>query len=84
MDFIEENDRIYLKDNSDKIIAEITFNKIADDTYNIDHTFVDGTLRGKGIASQLVEKAVNKIKKEGCKVEATCSYAKMWLEKQEY
>lgn len=47
----------------------------------INHTFVDDSLRGQGIASQLVQAAVNEIKKQHKQVKATCSYAVNWLTK---
>lgn len=80
MNFIKEKDRIYMKDDNDKVVAEINF-KREGDVYNIYHTFVDETLRGKGIASTLVKEAVNYIKEKHCKVIASCSYANSWLER---
>lgn len=80
MKFKFEENRIYFEQEG-KILAEIEFEKIKEDTYSIYHTFVDESLRGQGIASKLVEKAVEEIKKKNCKIEATCSYAKKWLEK---
>ena len=81
MEFIEENFRIYSVNKAGKVIAEITFPEVEKGIFVIDHTFVDETLRGQGIASKLVEMAVDKIKKQNGKVTATCSYAKKWLEK---
>lgn len=81
MNYIKEGNNIFLKDN-DKVVASISFEEINDDTYNINHTFVDESLRGKGIASILVEKAVEEIKSRNKKVVASCSYAKKWLEKR--
>ena len=80
--FIVEENRIYLE-KEEKLLAEITFKKEDENTYVIDHTFVDESLRGQGIASKLVEKAVEEIKKKNGIVKATCSYAKSWLEKHE-
>ncbi len=80
MDFIKEENRIYLKDDNDKIVAEINFEKEGG-VYDIYHTFVDESLRGKGIASLLVKEAVNYIKERKGKVTASCSYAKSWLDK---
>jgi len=40
-------------------LAEIDFEKVDGKTYNISHTFVDNSLRGQGIGSELVEKAIN-------------------------
>lgn len=81
MEFIKEDNRIILKDENAKIIAEIEFEEIESGKYNIYHTFVDESLRGKGIASKLVQEAVNEIKSRNGTVQATCSYAKKWLEK---
>ncbi len=79
MDFIKEDNRIYLENESKKTIAEVTFYEIEDGIYNIDHTFVDDSLRGDGIGSKLVEEAVNMIKAKGYKVKATCPFASKWL-----
>ena len=73
MNFIKEPKRIYLQDETGKTIAEITFEEIEKGIYNIDHTFVDESLRGQGIASKLVEEAVKEMKAKGGKIEATCS-----------
>ncbi len=81
MDFKEEENRIYIEDSNCNVIAEVEFEEVKDGVYNIFHTFVDEKLRGQGIASKLVEKAVETIKRKNGKVEATCSYAKKWLEK---
>ena len=80
MDFIVEDNRIYLKGENGKIIAEIDFEQKEYGVYNIFHTFVDESLRGQGVASKLIQKAVEEIKKRGGKTEATCSYAKKWIE----
>ena len=80
MEFKTEENKIYYEENG-KILAEIEFEKVSEDTYSIYHTFVDESLRGQGIASKLVEKAVEEISKRNCKVEASCSYAKAWIEK---
>jgi len=82
MNFIKEPNRIYLTNENKEIIAEITFEEIEKGIYNIDHTFVDESLRGQGIASQLVEEAIKAIKEKGGKVRATCSYAQKWIEER--
>lgn len=81
LNFIKENNRIFLKDKDGKLLAEIEFQEIEKGIFNIYHTFVDESLRGKGIASKLVKEAVDEIQAKNGKVTATCSYAKMWLEK---
>lgn len=80
MNFITESNRIYANDESGKVIAEITF-PAKDGVATIDHTFVDESLRGQGVAEKLMEAAVAKISTDGKKIAATCSYAVAWLGK---
>ena len=81
MNFKIGSNRVFKEDENGKIIAEITFPETENGVFCIDHTFVDDTLRGQGVAGQLVQLAVDKIKEQGGKVTATCSYAQRWLEK---
>ena len=77
--FLTEQGRIYMEDAQGRIVAEIPFPEILPGVYNIDHTFVDNSLRGQGIASKLVQAAVDEIRRRGGEVQATCSYAVKWL-----
>lgn len=79
--FIHEENRIYMQDESGKVIAEITFPENSEGIFTINHTFVDGSLRGHGVASKLVQAAVDDITDRGGKVAVTCPYAAHWLEK---
>lgn len=81
MDFIIEQNRVYAEDEQGKLLAEITFPQVEDGVYNIEHTFVDDSLRGQGVAGKLMELAVDEIEKKKGKIAADCSYAKHWLEK---
>lgn len=74
--YITEENRVYLPDESWNILAEIDFEKVDEKTYNISRTFVDDSLRGQGIGSELVEKAIAYLTAKWYKVSATCSYAK--------
>ncbi len=82
MNFKREENRIFSEDENGKIVAEITFPEVSDGVYEINHTFVDDSLRGQGIAGKLMEQAVEEIRSCGGKVTASCSYAKQWLEKK--
>lgn len=79
--YITEENRIYLPGENWKILAEIDFEKVDEKTYNISHTFVDDSLRGQGIGSELVEKAITYLTAKWYKVTATCSYSKDWIKK---
>ena len=78
-----EANRILQKDENGRVVAEITFPETSPGIFVINHTFVDESLRGQGMASKLVQAAVDEIKRRGGKVEATCSYAKKWLSEHE-
>ena len=80
MQFIKEENRIYATNANNETVAEVTFYEIEKGVYNIDHTFVDDSLRGQGIGSRLVKEAIDTIKEKGAKVEATCPFACKWME----
>ena len=80
MDFITEKDRIYATDPSGRIIAEVTFPS-KDGVATVDHTFVDASLRGEGVAGKLIKLAADKILADGNKISATCSYAVAWFKR---
>lgn len=77
MEFQQETGRIFAQDAQGKLLAEITFPTV-DGVARIDHTFVDDSLRGQGIAGQLVAAAVAQIRSEGKKARPVCSYAVRW------
>ncbi len=79
MEFKKEENRIYAEDENNQTVAEVTFYEISKGKYNIDHTFVDDSLRGQGIGSKLVQEAVNTITEKGAEIEATCPFARKWL-----
>lgn len=80
MEFIKEAERIYAKDSGGKVIAEVTF-PVKDGIATINHTFVDESLRGQGVASQLVQSAAENIMADGYQIAATCPYAVSWFAK---
>lgn len=79
MEFISETNRIYSENDEGKLIAEITFPALDDDTVAIDHTFVDAALRGQGVAGQLMQKAVVQLRRVRKKIKPVCSYAQKWF-----
>ncbi|MDF2838892.1 MAG: N-acetyltransferase [Evtepia sp.] len=78
MEFIYEQERIYMLDSDDKLIAEVTFPTL-NGVANIEHTFVDSSLRGQGVASKLMEATANQIRSSELKAKLTCSYAIQWF-----
>lgn len=81
MQFEIESNQIDAVDNAGNLLARIIFPETEPDTCTIKHTFVDDSLRGQGMAGELVKMAVGQIIRQGKNVSASCSYAKHWLEK---
>lgn len=76
MEFTKGDNKFYHQNDKDEEIAVITY-KPADDSDEIveaDHTFVDPSLRGQGIAEQLVERLVEEMEEEGKKIKPVCPY----------
>ena len=80
MDFITESNRIYATDPSGRLLAEVTF-PTRNGISRINHTFVHSSLRGQGVAGELVRLAADKILSDGYKIAATCPYAVEWFKK---
>lgn len=80
MNFTHENNRIYTADDNGKILAEVTYPNVTNNVVVIDHTFVDSSLRGQGIAGLLMEQVVSELRKRNLKTRLTCSYAIKWFE----
>lgn len=80
MEFIYEPNRIHAEDADGKVIAEVTF-PVKDDIATVDHTWVDDSLRGQGVAGELVKSAAEKILADGYQLAATCPYAVSWFAK---
>ena len=80
MEFIEEPNRIYAKDAEGAVIAEITFPERRAGVVEIDRTFVSDTLRGQGVAGELMQACYDRLRADGKKAVPTCSYAVRWFE----
>ena len=79
MEFQREDGRIYAM-QGERLLAEVTFPS-RDGVADIQHTFVDDSLRGQGVAGQLLQAAADQIRSDGMKTRLTCSYARLWFEK---
>ena len=55
-------------------VAEMTYQRLGDTHILIDHTLVDPSLRGKGVARKLLDAAVAWARGNGTRISATCSY----------
>ncbi|TWT04160.1 N-acetyltransferase [Planococcus sp. CPCC 101016] len=54
--------------------AEITWTELAD-VMVIEHTFVDESMRNKGLAKKLLDQAADYAREHSYKMEPVCSYA---------
>lgn len=55
-------------------VAEMTYRRVDPATVLVDHTEVDVSLRGGGVARRLLDAAVSWARKNGIRIDATCSY----------
>ncbi|CAM3174407.1 GNAT family N-acetyltransferase [Leuconostoc rapi] len=76
MDFQHEPGRYFLQDN-DKTLAEIIYTTINDgQTYSINATRVDPSLRGQGIAAMLLDTVIKDAQDNHMTIKAVCPYVK--------
>ena len=83
MEFVKGENRFYQEDEDGNVIAEITYKPLDENTVDADHTFVDPSLRGQGIAEQLVDRLVEQMEIEGKKIRPTCPYVVSLFERKE-
>ena len=74
---VERNGRgAFLIRNEEGVrVAEMTYHAAGDSQFNIDHTEVDPSLRGQGVAESLLEAAVQHARDNNLKIRATCRFA---------
>ena len=58
MNWIYEEGRIYCEDDSKKLMAEAILTAKGNGEIDIEHVFVDSSLRGQGVAGELMETVV--------------------------
>jgi hypothetical protein len=83
MNFIYEDHRIYVLNEEGKVIVNATFPWIKEGVVVVDHTYVDPSLRGQGVASNLMHEVCAFAKKKSYKMVATCPYAVVWFKKHQ-
>jgi hypothetical protein len=80
MNYIFEENRIFAQ-TDDLLLAEVTFPYRDESRVNIDHVYVDESLRGLGIASELMLEAYKYLKQRDLMIIAKCPYAISWFKK---
>ncbi|MDR0357082.1 MAG: N-acetyltransferase [Clostridiales Family XIII bacterium] len=79
MEYTKDTNWIYATDGAGNVVAEVTFPNVEDGIVAINHTFVDESLRGRGIANELISEAYDAIKGSGKKAVLICPYAVKWF-----
>lgn len=67
----------FLLDDASERIAEITYVWSNEHTIIANHTWVDDSLRGQGVARQLVDVLVGFAREKNIKILPTCSYVEV-------
>lgn len=76
-----ERDAVRIYGTGGTVLAEVTFPEVERGIVEIDHTFVDESLRGQGVAGELLARAACVISASGMLARPTCSYAVTWFER---
>jgi predicted GNAT family acetyltransferase len=79
MDYRYTPNRVCLIDENNQILAETTFPDVDEHTVNINHTWVDPSLRGQHVGEKLLQIAAEQLRSSGKKVVITCPYALKWF-----
>ena len=64
--------------------ALLEYRMLAPDVIDFVHTWTPASLRGRGLAAQLVEAGVGYARERGWRVIGSCSYVAAWLERNAY
>ena len=83
MEFRTYKNRIVLVDDEDQALAEIDFPAMEEEpgTVEITHTYVDESLRGRGLAGKLMTRLITYLERNQLKAWPSCSYAVDWFAK---
>ncbi len=81
MEYRHEKNLIALYDESGERLARVEFPAVGENIVEVTHTVVDESVRGRGIAGQLMKELVKELREDGRKAELSCSYAVRWFEK---
>lgn len=66
--------KFYIGETEETMVARITWKNGGENIIVVDHTIVDPSLRGQGIAGKLLAKVVEMARTENLKVVPVCSY----------
>jgi len=81
MDWKYEEGRIYTENEKGELMAEATYVVMSNGEINIDHTYVNPSLRGQGVADKMMVAVVEYLRECETKALPSCSYAVSWFKK---
>lgn len=70
-----EQRRGFFIEQEGKVVAEMTYSRVNDKLIIVDHTLVNDSLAGQGVARSLLDALVAWARTSSTKVLATCPYA---------
>ena len=79
MNILHEPGRLWMESEDELLLAEVLYPQAADGLVEITHTFVDDSLRGQGIAGNLMKAVAEELRAEKKKAVPVCSYAQAWF-----
>ena len=82
MDFEKVKGRIFKENENGDTLAEITYKYVGEDIALATHTFVDPSLRGGGVAEELVDALVTEMEVQGKKIKPVCPYVVMLFKRK--
>lgn len=75
MEFVKIENGFVYPNAVGEILAEITYSKTSDPSViEADHTWVDQSLRGQGVAQKLLDNLVAMAREEGLKIRPVCAF----------
>jgi predicted GNAT family acetyltransferase len=81
MEIVKGANKVFILDENKNEIAYVSFPLVEEGVVEIDHTYVNESLRGLGIAGKLMDAAYEVIKQSNLKAKLSCSYAIKYFEK---
>ena len=79
--FKTDGTKTWMEDESGKQIALLEFPEVAPGIVRFQHTEVDPSLQGQGIAGKITRFTADKLREDGRKAELSCSYSIRWFAK---
>lgn len=79
MDWKYEVGRIFSLAENGELLAEVNYKTVGNGEVNIYHTYVSNSLRGQGVAGEMMKLLANELKEQKLKATASCSYAHSWF-----